>query len=375
MASKNKQEIEELDIYEARRLRKEKERQFKKRVLLVMAVIIVLLALLIVLVLGLLLRARMNADVYAIPEDNTSQITMEYVGEKTETAERETNVEPEAIPEKPVPKISLAEVVSEYVYMYRLEDQKVVIDQGSDARIYPASMTKMMTAIIAIETLDMETQQHSVMWDEVNNAWVNDLTMAGYTDGETLPMIDLLYGCLLPSGAEATYGLASEVIEKNTGAVQWDYEAQFVELMNQKAQELGMTNTHFSNCTGLQMEDHYSTCKDMAILLEYCLQNELFRKVISEHTYTSTPTPFHEGGVIMSSTMFASMGSSILTNETSIMGGKTGYTGEAGHCLASYAITEDETEYILVTAGAYTEVNDYANIRDAKYIYGQLPLG
>ena len=58
-----------------------------------------------------------------------------------------------------------------------------------------------------------------------------------------------------------------------------------------------------------------------------------------------------------------------------IMGGKTGYTSEAGHCLASYAITEDETEYILVTAGAYTEVNDYANIRDAKYIYGQLPLG
>ncbi len=375
MASRDKRELEQIDAHEARRQRKEKEKQFKKRVVLVLAVIIVILALLIVLVLGLLLRARMRADVYSAPVDTTAELSVEYVGEKTETAVRETVVEPTPEPEKPVPVITTAEMESQYAYMVRPEDGKVVLDEGSEEQIYPASMTKMMTAILAIENLDM-TAQHHVMWDEVNNAWVNDATMAGFTDGETVTMEDLLYGCLLPSGAEASYGLASEVIEKLTGAVQWDYEAQFVDLMNQKAKELGMTGTHFSNCTGLQAEDHYTTCKDMAILLEYGLQNELFRKVISAHTYTSTPTEFHEDGINMSSTMFASMGSSILVNETSIMGGKTGFTNEAGHCLASYAMTEDETEYILVTSGAGIrgDPNDYGNIRDAKYIYGQLPL-
>ena len=358
----------EIDLQEERRERRLKAKQFRKRALLVLSLVTVVLALLIVLVLVLLLRARIGADTYAAPaEEETAALSIEYVGEKTVTAERETIVEPTPEPEKPVPVITTEELISVNAYMIRPEDQKVLFDEAGDTHIYPASMTKMMTAILAIENLDMSAP-HTIVSNEVDQAYMSDATMAGFAVGETVPMEDLLYGVLLPSGAECCYALASEVVGQ-----EWDYEAPFAEMMNEKAKEIGMTNTHFSNCTGLQSEDHWSTCQDMAKLLEYGLKNELFRKVISAHTYTTSSTPYHENGINLMSTLFASTGNSILENGTSIMGGKTGYTDEAGHCLASYASTENETEYILVTAGAYSDVYDYTNIADAKYIYGQLP--
>ena len=374
MPSLNKKESNELELREARRERRLKEQQFKKRMLLGLALGIIVLALLIVLLLVALLRAHMNADVYSsAANDSGTEISIEYVGEKTTTAERETYVEPEVEPEKEVPVIVTTDLNSANAFMIRPEDQKVVFEIDADARIYPASMTKMMTGILAIENLDLSIS-HIFTYDEVSLAFAQDATRAGFTDGETASMEDVLYGAMLPSGAECCYAIAGEVIEQKNGAYQWDYEPQFVELMNEKAKELGMNDTHFANCTGLQSEDHYSTCRDMATLLEYGLQNETFRKVISSHTWRTAATPFHEDGIMLMSTMFASIGSSTLENETSIMGGKTGFTDEAGHCLASYGKTADETEYILVTAGAYSEVNDYTNIRDAKYIYGQLPV-
>ena len=333
---------------------------------------IVLLALLIVLMLVALLRARMNADVYSSAA-NDGEISIEYVGEKTTTAERETIVEPEAQPKKEVPVVVTNEMNSTNAFLFRPEDGEIVLEINADERMYPASMTKMMTGILAIENLDLSIS-HVFTYDEISLAFAQDATRAGFTDGETASMEDVLYGAMLPSGAECCYAIAGEVIEQKTGGYQWDYEAQFVEMMNEKAKELGMADTHFTNCTGLQDENHYSTCRDMAILLEYGLKNETFRKVISSHTWRTAATPFHEEGLLLMSTMFASIGSSTLDNETSIMGGKTGFTDEAGHCLASYAQTADRTEYILVTSGAYSEVNDYTNIRDAKYLFGQLPL-
>ena len=359
--------IDEIEAREARRLRKEKERAFRKKALLVISVIIVILALLIVGALFLLLRARMNADIYGTPVENTSELEIEYVGEKTVTEERATIIEEEMEPVKDVPHIITDGLVSKNAYMYRPEDESVVFQIDADAHIYPASMTKMMTALIAIEKLDMSAS-HTFMQEEVDQAYIQDLTMAGFAAGETVPMMDVLYGALLPSGAECCYALASEVTQ-----LQWGYEEIFVSMMNEKAKELGMENTSFTNCTGVQDEYHYSSCRDMAILLEHALKNDTFRKVISSHTYTTTATPYHEQGITLASTMFASIGNSVLDNDVSILGGKTGFTDEAGHCLASFAEMDDETEYILVTAGAFSEVNDYTNISDAKYVYGQLP--
>lgn len=359
--------LEEINAREERRLRKEKERALRKKALLIISVIIVILALLIVGALVLLLRARMNADIYGAPSEYTADMDIEYVGEKTVTEERETIIEEELEPIKDVPHIITDGLVSTNAYLYRPEDEKVVFEIDADAHIYPASMTKMMTGIIAIENLDLSAP-HTILQEEVDAAYVQDLTMAGFAAGETVPLEDVLYGAMLPSGAECCYALASEVTQ-----LQWGYEEVFVNMMNEKARELGMTNTYFMNCTGVQDENHYSSCRDMAILLEYALKNDTFRKVISSHTYRTASTPYHEQGLNLVSTMFGSIGNSILDNNVSILGGKTGFTDEAGHCLASFAEMDDETEYILVTAGAYSDVNDYTNISDAKYVYGQLP--
>lgn len=359
--------LDEIEAREARRLRKEKERAIRRKALLIIAVIIIILALLIVGALFLLLRARMNADIYGTPTENTADLVIEYVGEKTVTEERETIIEEEVEPVKDIPQIITEGMVSKNGYMYRPEDESVVFAKEADAHIYPASMTKMMTGLIAIEKLDL-AMPHTVLQEEVDAAYTQDLTMAGFAAGETVPLEDILYGAMLPSGAECCYALASEVTQS-----QWGFEEMFVDMMNDKAAELGMTNTHFTNCTGVQDENHYSSCRDMAILLEYALKNDMFRKVICSHTYTTTATPYHEKGLNLMSTMFGSIGNSVLDNNVSILGGKTGFTDEAGHCLASFAVMEDETEYILVTAGAFSEVNDYTNISDAKYIYGQLP--
>ena len=359
--------IDEIEAREARRLRKEKERALRKKALLIISVIIVILALLIVGALFMLLRARMNADIYGTPIDNTAELEIEYVGEKTVTEERATIIEEEVEPVKDIPHIITEGMVSTNAFMYRPEDESIVLEKDADAHIYPASMTKMMTCLLAIENLDL-SMPHTVLQEEVDAAYVLDLTMAGFAAGETVPLEDIVYGAMLPSGAECCYALASEVTQ-----LQWGYEETFASMMNQKAEELGMTNTHFTNCTGVQDENHYSTCRDMAILLEHALQNETFRKIICSHTYTTPVTPYHENGLTLTSTLFASIGNSILDNDVSILGGKTGFTDEAGHCLASFAEMDDETEYILVTAGAHSEVNDYTNISDAKYIYGQLP--
>ena len=358
---------DEFEAREARRLRKEKEKELRKKALLVISVIIVILALLIVGALFMLLRAHMNSDVYSMPEYNTSEMEIEYVGEKTVTEERQTIIEDVIEPVKDVPSVITDGLVSTNAFMIRPEDDKIVFEKEADAKIYPASMTKIMTCLLAIEKLDLD-MPHTVMPDEVDSAYLQDATMAGFAVGETVPIEDILFGAMLPSGAECCYALASEVTN-----LQWEYEPVFADMMNQKAAELGMTNTHFTNCTGLQDPEHYTTCRDMATLLEYALKNETFRRIITSHTYTTTPTEYHEKGLNLMSTMFGSVGNSALDNGAVILGGKTGFTDEAGHCLASFAEIEDETQYILVTAGAFSDVHDYTNISDAKYIYGQLP--
>ena len=116
--------------------------------------------------------------------------------------------------------------------------------------MYPASMTKIMTAILSIENLDNLDQEIAITNDMVADLYVQDAMQAGFQPNETVRAIDLLYGVMLPSGAECCVALADTV----AGSV-----SDFVTLMNEKAEKLGMTGTHFSSISGLHREDHYST--------------------------------------------------------------------------------------------------------------------
>ena len=144
-----------------------------------------------------------------------------------------------------------------------------------------------------------------------------------------------------------------------------------MELMNQKAAELGMRSTHFCNPTGLHDPEHVSTVRDMARLLRAAMQNETFRAILSARRYAVPATDLHPEGFTMTSTFWAELGDVSLWRGQ-FLGGKTGYTSAAGLCLASAAQVKGK-RYILVTAGAQgNHGTEPYHIEDAVRVYRQL---
>lgn len=258
-----------------------------------------------------------------------------------------------------VKELDITGINSSYAVLMQVGSGRVVGDINGETPMYPASMTKIMTTIVAIENLSDLNQEITVTNDMIANLYAQDATQAGFQPGETVQAIDLLYGVMLPSGADCCIALADTIAGSEEG---------FVELMNQKAEKLGLENTHFCNTTGLHADDHYSTAKDIAELLRYALKNSTFREII-ESPYHSTPgTNVHPDGITFYSTMFKNLSDATVI-DGKIMGGKTGFTSEAGCCLASFAEIDD-IEYILVTAGAYQAGTPH--IDDAVKLYNRL---
>ncbi len=132
-----------------------------------------------------------------------------------------------------------------------------------------------------------------------------------------------------------------------------------------------MIDTHFVNTTGLHNENHYTTVEDMAILLNDALKNDAFRQIFTTSRYRTSPTNKHPQGITFNSTLFEKLPDPTIQGGE-IIGGKTGYTAEAGLCLASLAVVENE-EYILVTAGAEGDhTSEPFNIKDAVSVYNRI---
>lgn len=253
-------------------------------------------------------------------------------------------------------------LVSNNAVLINIDTQKVLYDKNGDETIYPASLTKIMTAIVALENLEDLNQSVTLSSGMFKGLYKEGASMAGFLPGETVPAIDLLYGMLLPSGAECCIGLAGYI----SGS-----EDAFVDLMNEKAKALGMENTHFTNVTGLHSSEHYTTVEDLALLLEYCLRSDTFREIFTSEKHSTEATNLHPGGITFYSTLFKNMTPSELRDNV-ILGGKTGYTAEAGLCLASLAKIHGK-EYILITAGADGDHSTVQyDITDAFLIYSKL---
>lgn len=261
----------------------------------------------------------------------------------------------------PVKELDVTGVNSSNVVLMDAKSGTVIGDLNGKEQIYPASMTKIMTAIVALEAfsdLDYEITLSENIFYALDG---QDATQAGFQPGESVRVCDLVYGVMLPSGAECCLALADEV----SGS-----EEAFAAKMNQKAKSIGMKNTNFMNSTGLHDSEHYSTAYDMALLLKYALHNDAFRDVIESHFHSTPANNVHPDGITYYSTMFKNMSDTSVTGGE-ILGGKTGYTSEAGHCLASFAQIYDR-EYILVTAGAAADATGVPHILDAKTIYNRL---
>jgi D-alanyl-D-alanine carboxypeptidase (penicillin-binding protein 5/6) len=258
--------------------------------------------------------------------------------------------------------ISPDSLYSPHAILVCLTDRTILMQKKSEEKIYPASLTKMMTAIVAIEHLPDLQERIRLNSSMFQDLYTADATMAGFQPDEQVRAIDLLYGALLPSGAECCLGLAVQIAGS---------EQNFAKIMNQKAAELGMNNTNFDNATGLHAENHYTTVKDLAILLGYALQNDTFRQILTSSYHATQPTNKHPDGITFYSTLFENLNDSN-TNGVKILGGKTGYTAQAGLCLASFA-QDGGKEYVLVTAGAKgNHRSEQYNITDAIAVYCSL---
>ena len=257
---------------------------------------------------------------------------------------------------------ALDKLSSPNVILIRLKDYTVIMQKNSQVKIYPASLTKIMTAIVAIESLPDLKEEIKLTNSAFQGLYEADASMAGFQPGEQVRAIDLLYGAILPSGAECCIGLADRIAGS---------EQAFVKRMNQKAAELGMENTHFENATGLHKDNHYTTVEDLAVLLCYALQNDTFQKIFTSSRHSTPPTNKHADGITVNSSMFEKLtGSKIIGGK--ILGGKTGYTGAAGLCLASLAKVNNQ-EYVLVTAGAKGDTHsEQYNISDAIAVYSNI---
>ncbi|MBS4536300.1 D-alanyl-D-alanine carboxypeptidase [Clostridium sp. D2Q-14] len=253
------------------------------------------------------------------------------------------------------------DLYSTQAILINLNDDKVLLESGSEEKIYPASLTKIMTAVVVLENISDFKRTISLPESMFSDLYEANASMAGFLPGEKVTAMDLLYGVILPSGADAAIGLAIDIS---------DSEENFVNLMNKKAKQLGMKDTHFANVTGLHDINHYTTVKDISILLEYALENDIFREVFTSDHYSTLPTNLHSGGITLSSTMFKKMDKSDFEGGK-ILGGKTGYTKEAGLCLASLA-EKNGNEYILVTVGAEgNPQTEQYNIIDAFTVYNK----
>lgn len=251
-------------------------------------------------------------------------------------------------------------VVSEYGIIIDVEKAEILGARKSKKRISPASMTKILTVLVASEHIKPEQLDETVTItrEATDYSYSNGCSNTGYEVDEQVSVRDLFYGTILPSGADSAYALATYVAGS--------HEA-FVDMMNEKLKEMGLSETtHFTNCVGIYGEDHYSTVYDMAVILKAAADNEFCRQVLGTHTYVTTQTKEHKDGLTVSNWFLRRIEDKDTHGE--VLCAKTGFVNQSGSCAASLASDTDGREYLCVTAGSTSSwrcIYDHVDIYDA----------
>ncbi len=245
------------------------------------------------------------------------------------------------------------DISSKNVILYNLDSGEVLYEKAADEKISIASLTKIMTALVTLENVQDLDQQVILTSEDFEGLIEANAVTAGFTKGEVVTYRDLLYGLLLPSGADAAKALARNV----SGS-----EEKFIEKMNEKAKEMNLKTTHFSTVIGLDDVDNYSTAKEVSLIFKEALKNKDFKEIITTQNYTSS-----DGKIKFHSTI-SSNAKKFNIEVPYILGGKTGTTTDAGLCLATIA-KADGVNYMLVTLGATYDKKAPHHIEDAEIIY------
>lgn len=217
------------------------------------------------------------------------------------------------------------EITSEAAILMEPESGTILYAKNATNALYPASTTKLMTALLTLENSQMDEvvtySSTAVLSLEPGSSHI------GLKVGEKLTVKDSLYGLLLPSANEVANGLA-EHVAGNIPA--------FAEKMNERAASLGAVNTHFSNANGLHDDNHYTCAYDLALIMQACIQNPAFMEIDSQATYVRKPDSLLNKEIPMGST-HKMMRENTEFYDPDVICGKTGWTQEAGRCLVTYA--------------------------------------
>lgn len=242
--------------------------------------------------------------------------------------------------------VKAIDINSKSAIMYNLNDDTIIYEKNMYDKSSIASLTKIMTAIITLENSNLDDTV--VISSKAFNG-LEGYALAGFKIGDKVTIRDLLYGLMLPSGAECGNMLSLSVTDSSD---------DFIKLMNDKVSELNLSNTHFDNVIGKDSTNNYSTAYDLSIILKYALKNDTFREIFTSMNYTAS------NGLKLSRTIdkYANgMDVSI------IKGDKTGHTNSAGYCLSSISSIND-IDYLIITLNA-NNTSDFINDHIGLYNY------
>ncbi len=260
--------------------------------------------------------------------------------------------------ESNVSTINTENMMSTYAVLLDLDTGEVIAGKSARTRINPASMTKILTLLVAAEHIKSLDDEYEINEGITKYVLENDCMNVGLQVGDKQTVRDLMYGTILKSGADAAIGLAEYVAGSQDA---------FVELMNQKLEELGLSDSaHFTNCVGIFNEDHYCTPLDIAIILKAAEENALCHEILQARTYTTSPTKAAPKGINISNLFLRRIEDKDTHGE--VLGAKTGYVHQAGSCGASYEISNNGKHYICVTANSFSSwrcIYDHVEIYDS----------
>ena len=237
------------------------------------------------------------------------------------------------------------EINSKNAILYNMNDRNIIYEKNSEEVVQIASLTKIVTAITVIENTDDLNKEVKITKEMLNG--LNGYAKVGFKVGNKLTYLDLLYALMLPSAADAAQALAIDM----SGSIE-----NFSNLMNQKVEEIGANNSKFDNPIGMDSKNNYSTAYDLAKILIYSLENETFKTIFNTNIYT-IPS--------LNKTVKKTL-SSYKTDTSVIKGAKTGFTYDAGRCLAS-TTKIDGVDYLFISLGA--DVNSEYHAIDTINVY------
>ncbi len=262
---------------------------------------------------------------------------------------------------KIIPEVSIQ---SKSAALADLATGEIIASRKADEVIYPASMTKVMTLIVVVENLPSEAclkDTVTISQEVAKRMQEAGASGIGMVAGEKLTVESLLYALMLKSDGIAACELARYVAGS---------EEDFVELMNQKAEKMGLTNTHFMNPTGLHHNDHRSTSREIASIMAYAMNMQLCRRVLKTQSYNApfTTVDGQEKSYFLYHNLIVTQFDKIQPNQpnaVSVVAGKTGFTDESRYCLVTYAESPDGHGYVCVTANGESYaacISDYLTV-------------